>query len=157
VTPATFVHDCRDPQSGREYRLTLPSGDPVDVAARNGRLLIDIQQRFTLREVDDPDTGPWKTSTAKYRYTIYRPDQREVLAFHWHPGREAYDRPHLHVGHGAGALIPALRAAHIPTGRVSVEDFILLAIREFGVRARRGDHVRVLEASRERFERFKTW
>jgi hypothetical protein len=45
---------------------------------------------------------------------------------------------------GSGVGREELQKAHIPTGRVELEDVLLLAIREFGVRPRRDDWEEIL-------------
>lgn len=54
------------------------------------------------------------------------------------------DFPHLHLGAGSGVSREGLQKAHIPTGRVELEDVLLMAIRELGVRPRRDDWQEIL-------------
>jgi hypothetical protein len=67
-------------------------------------------------------------------------DGREVLSFQWHPGgRSPVTWPHLHLGAGAEVGRAELTSAHLPTGRVAIEEVLGLAISELGVEPLRGD------------------
>ena len=159
ITQSNLVHNCYKPGDGEERFLVLAHGDPVRVpVAAGGHLRIGIEQRFKVVETREPDRGPWKVSTLKYEYSICHDDGREILAYHWHPGEQAHDQPHIHICSGAGTLIPQVQSAYLPTGRIAVEAFVLMAIREFGVQHRRGeDYKRVLDASLAKFEAHKSW
>ncbi len=81
----------------------------------------------------------------------------EQLSYHYHPAPRAPE-PHLHVSAEADWVHHgALKKKHLPTGRVSVEDFIELLIVEFGVRHRREDWQEVLDKNRAVFKERKTW
>jgi hypothetical protein len=73
---------------------------------------------------------------------------QEIVAFHWHPWEQTYADPHVHLSYAAGALREELQRAHIPTGYISLNSFILFAIRDFGIETQRKDYRRILEASR---------
>jgi hypothetical protein len=84
---------------------------------------------------------------AGYYYALRELEGSEIVAYHWHPGRRSpIDFPHLHLGAGSGIGREELQKAHVPTGRVDLEDVLLMAIREFGVRPRREDWARILGA-----------
>lgn len=46
---------------------------------------------------------------------------------------------------------------HIPTGRVSLEDVLRLAIAEFGVQGQRADWREVIGGTQAKFEQWRTW
>jgi hypothetical protein len=82
--------------------------------------------------------GPYRVTTTAYYYSLFDSDEREIIAYHWHPhGDIAF--PHLHICAGARIGRADLRDAHIPTGRIALEDLLRMAITEFGVVPRRDD------------------
>jgi hypothetical protein len=94
-------------------------------------------------------------STSAYRYHILDRDDREILAYHWHPeGVSPVTEPHLHL---SGRLRPldigapdtpvALGEMHLPTGIVSLAHVVRLLIAEIGVEPRRDDWETVLRSS----------
>ena len=78
-----------------------------------------------------------------------------MFQWHWHPEVSGREFCHLHVGavHGDREL----HKLHLPTGRVSFEEVILLLLAEFDVKPAREDFGEVLADSRARFETFRTW
>jgi hypothetical protein len=79
-----------------------------------------------------------------YRYQVHTDDGQEILAFHWHSDEDSASEPHIHLSAGAGTLRPEFHRAHIPSGEVSRDAFLLFAIRDFGVTPQRADYERVL-------------
>lgn len=72
--------------------------------------------------------GPWKVQTTAYFYELRR-GEHELIAYHWHPqGASSYTTPHLHIGPGAELGFAALRRAHLPTGRIAVEEVLRTAV-----------------------------
>lgn len=85
-------------------------------------------------------------------------DEVEILSYHWHPsGRSAVTWPHLHLGQAGIGHHATLLAAHMPTGRVALEEVIRLAIVDLGVEPRRRDWPDVIRESQEAFEEWRTW
>lgn len=123
------------------------------------RLHLSVALEYELIETDDPDRGPWKVSTKRYRYHVVSDDKTEVILFHWLPeGNCSTEDPHLHVGHSqltSGAVLT--RKTHVPTGRVSLESVIRLLITEFGVIPLRADWSERLTECEAGFRRFRTW
>ncbi len=102
--------------------------------------------------------GPWKVTVAAYDYVFSDVTGRELVAYHWHPGGASHvDSPHLHLGVATGISHAGLREAHLPTGRVSLESIVRLAIEAFGVRPLRADWRRVLDQGEAAFNRRRTW
>jgi hypothetical protein len=59
-----------------------------------------------------------------------RGQEERLFAYHWHPtGASPVTWPHLHVLDPASAL----RKVHLPTGRISLEEVLRLAVVEFAV------------------------
>ena len=91
-----------------------------------------------------------------YRYQLFDSQDREILAYHWHPeGISPIAYPHLHL---SGRLSPldlgprqepaALGEMHLPTGDVTLADVVRLLITEFGIAPRRADWEAILDAER---------
>ena len=107
---------------------TVFVGDGLPVALGGpGLLKLRLVHHYRIAEVPD-ERGPWKVSTAGYFYALDDSRDREIIAYHWHPGGRSPIRfPHLHVGPGAGCQREDLASAHCPTGRISVEEFLRFA------------------------------
>lgn len=94
-------------------------------------------------------------NTSAYRYHILDRDDREIVAYHWHPeGVSSVTEPHLHL---SGRLNPLdtgprdvpipLGEMHLPTGTVTLTQVVRLLITEFGVEPRRDDWATVLSST----------
>lgn len=130
---------------GSEHALTLGSGEPARMAGIAGISL--WLRHFARVSGHEGLQGPWRADTVGYYYAILDKEEQEVISYHWHPGRRSpIDFPHLHLGAGSGVSRDELQKAHVPTGRVELEDVLLMAIREFGVTPRREDWARILGA-----------
>lgn len=126
-------------------------------AMQNTDLLFSAAQWFYI--VEDPRNGPWRVRTAGYQYTIETQNAEEILGYHWHPTSASdVKEPHLHLGSGAriGRAELETTKAHLPTGRVAMEDFIRLLIEVFDANPRR-DWKEVLKAGADRFRQFASW
>lgn len=122
-----------------------------------GGSFLTIQQGYEIVQAEG-ERGPWKCSIQWYQYSLDDADEREVIAYHWHPaGASNVTRPHAHLGVAAKVGHPGLLQAHLPTNRVSIEDFLLLGIRDLGVQPLRDDWQEILESTRDVFEDWQTW
>lgn len=102
--------------------------------------------------------GGFAVRTIADRYRVVDADEREVLAYHWHPiGVSPVTFPHVHLSGrlvpldlGRGARSARLGEMHLPTGgAVSLAEVVRLLIAEFGVVPRRSDWEGILaEADR---------
>ena len=89
--------------------------------------------------------GQWEARAAAYEYRLSDGDDREILAYHYHPdGASPVQTPHLHLGPAAEVGRAALTTAHLPTGWVALEAVIRLAIEGLGAEPARRDWDRVL-------------
>ena len=141
--------------SDRPHALILGEGDSVPLAGEHD-LALAIAQNYLVVQAEGP-RGPWKVQTTSYFYELRRGD-RELLVFHWHPaGASPQTSPHLHLGAGAEIGFEPLHRAHIPTGRIAVEDVLRLAIEAFGARPRRGDWDEILRTTQAGYEEWRTW
>lgn len=116
---------------------------------------LTVELHFRIVEDAGP-RGPYRLTTIKYSYSLLDADEKEILAYHWHPdGDVAF--PHLHIGCGARAARIELHKAHIPTGRIALEDLLRMAINEFGIEPRRDDWRDVLAKTQAAYEKWRTW
>jgi hypothetical protein len=139
----------------RPHALTLGDGDPVMLSGDHA-LSLAVAQNYRLVEFEGP-RGPWKVQTTAYFYELRRSDE-ELLVYHWHPrGASPFTNPHLHIGSGAELGFAPLEGAHVPTGRIALEEILRLAITELGARPRRSDWEEVLERTQAGYEAWRTW
>lgn len=96
--------------------------------------------------------GPLRCHTVGYQYEFRLHEGVRFLAFHYHPARPP-SFTHIHVYETAPV---DLTKVHIPSGRVSLEAVIRLAITEFGVEARDGTLDELAESERV-WETWRTW
>lgn len=120
---------------------------PLSLAAR---------QLFAYHH-DTENTGDWRCRTLGYAYTVFEGTDlsRELLAWHWHPS----SRPdtHLHVGKGHPDLSGLSHKAHVPTGRVSLEEVVAFLIRDLMVEPQRDDYEAILDDTLTRFKTYRHW
>ncbi len=146
--------------TGHPHGLLLGKGEPLSLRALDGqRFGLSGSISYNVVETSDPDRGPWKVQIKAYRYHVLTADGTESVLFHWHPdGQSNVDSPHLHVGNAElrpDAVIS--RKAHIPSGRVALEQVIQLLLREYQVVPRRDDADDLLRECLSRFRRWRTW
>lgn len=144
--------------------------DPI-LLAGPANLYLSVNHLYRVLRSDDK--GHWKVRTAAYYYEFEDIDERELIAFHWHPETvPSVPYPHLHINRGVVAmdmlistgvssqhnpLRPEIAAAHIPTSRIALEQVIELAIRQFDVPPLRADWQSVLGANLRLFDRARSW
>jgi hypothetical protein len=93
-----------------------------------------------------------------YAYELMREDGHTIVAYHWHPhGVSHVTVPHFHLGHASGVTRPELIAAHLPTGRVSLEQFIRFLLEDFEIRPNKSDWRGILERTQAAFEHHRSW
>lgn len=146
----------------QDYALTLQDGDPVSLAGES-RIAVSLTQYFRFVRNDREDRGPFRVSTSAYYYTIEEQDGPEILAYHWHPkGLSDEAAPHLHLKSGAKVGRAELtrtkgQSAHIPTGRVALEEVLRLLIEGFNVPPKKEDWEGVLTHTKGKFDQYKNW
>jgi hypothetical protein len=94
--------------------------------------------------------GLWTVQTVAYWYTfeVSQDDETEIISYHWHPTASGgITFPHLHLGPAATPRYEPLVTAHVPTGRVDLEDVLRFAIQDLGVQPRRADWDAILALS----------
>ncbi len=126
------------------HAAALQGGLPVSLAGGE-RLSLRVLLGYRVVVADD---AWWAVEVSSYVMGLDRVGAGELVVYHWHPeGQSPVRWPHLHVGAGAGARPPVLRA-HLPTGSpVALPALLRLAITELGVEPRREDWEAVLAAS----------
>lgn len=135
-----------------EIEAILLSQDPLPLrSARIGNVQLVLGHQFKVIK-DSPKQ--WHISTAAYRYHLRDLNDRELIAWHWHPGTGT-DRPHIHMSSG-----PIGRHVHVPTGRVSIEAVLWLLLGDLQVkptRAHETDWQDILAAAERPFIRHRRW
>jgi hypothetical protein len=126
--------------------IALPKSEPVPLLTTdndNPLVHLDFLFGFTVRAMPQ---RTFRAIATGYSYRILDEDERELLAFQWHPSQRASDIdsgrptfPHVHVrmpvrprrdGEPEG---PTLRKVHIPTGFTSIADVVRMLITDFHV------------------------
>lgn len=137
----------------------LAFADAPATKLRGTDVTLDFRHSFRVVRTDDRERGPYKAQTAQYLYAFVDSDGRDLMAFHWHPlSRSTETDPHLHLyRHTAPFDVSDL---HLPTGRISFEYVVRLAIEKFGATPNPPDREvwdRILTEHEETFRRFQTW
>lgn len=135
--------------------MILGFGDPVPLRGST-RVSLAVKMRYRIVQAEG-ERGPWQVSVAAYQYAFTDDAGREIVAYHWHPdGMSNVTAPHLHLEAGAHVGRLDLAASHLPTGRVSLESIVRLAIEGFSVSPLRREWQSVLSRGDEAFARWKT-
>jgi hypothetical protein len=141
--------------SDAPHVLVLGDGDPVSLTHSVG-LHLSITMQYRLVEAPGA-RGPWKVQTVAYFYVLADGNDDEIIAYHWHP-YVGVTTPHLHVRAANHPNYPDIPKAHFPSGRVSIEEVLRLAIEEFGATSiRPTDWEEILEESQSAFEAWRSW
>lgn len=149
VTPAKLRRGISD-HTGIEM-LTLFEAPTVELRRRDS----DTGERFEPVSLlvhhhyrvitEDSDPRQYRVVTAGYSYAIRNQQQREILTFHWHPGRRSHEQePRLHVGSAildssASDIGKGFSSFHIPTGYILLARVVQLLLTEFQVIPNRQD------------------
>lgn len=160
--PLTLAEDfgSRGPTLGHVYAVALNNMDPTPLTS-DPLIALTVGQNFRIIRAEG-DRGPYRVTTVSYFYSLETADHREIINFQWTPeSPRGMTFPHLHIGSAvtrhASLIRPRdLHKAHIPTGRVSLESVIRLAIDEFGVEPKKPAWSDILSTSEAAFMRWKT-
>lgn len=146
------------------HRWFLNDGQSAAVLTRE--MLIDSTMHFRVLDLGrDKGRERYRATTVAYSYTLLgKPkadgSKREILAVHWHPESKVSDfvDPHYHVGAAAiastGVFTPR---THLPTHRISFEEFVRLLIDQFGVPPACDDWSDRLAKAETTFEAYRSW
>ena len=120
----------------------------------NPRLYLSVAMHYRL--VKHAHRREWKVSTVAYIYGVQDENKEELLAYHWHPRTTPqHARPHLHLYEGTGANV--LSKLHLPTRRISLEEFFRFLIVELKVTPLKDDWEKILGETQKAHEIFRTW
>lgn len=165
VSTSVLVVSPRGYEADGPHALTVGDG-PVHLRPPDGLLQLHIVHWYRIVEDSGP-RGPWRVTSAGYHYLVSGPGENgerpeDLFAYHWHPsGQSHVTTPHLHfwVGHKVelGHLARQIAQAHIPTGRISLEQVLRLIIEELNVPTRRGDWAEILDEGQAFFEGWRSW
>jgi len=109
---------------------TLNRGVPVALKNTLG-IELGLKVSIYYRVPRDRPGPSWSVSTTSYLYALTGPDERELMAWHWHPGLEGEVKTtHMHIQSAIlnEAYMPFARR-HLPTGRIALEDVAARASR----------------------------
>lgn len=116
----------------------VDQGDPVSLYGGSGLALV-VRMEYRVLKAPGTTRG-WQVRVAAYHFGLDGPDGREILVYQWRPHGEGRVRtPHLHFGAGVHLTYERLRKAHLPTGYITLPQFLWLAVRELEVHPLRGD------------------
>jgi hypothetical protein len=129
-------------------------GGPARLAGSD--LLLDISQYFRI--MDNKDSGECAVKTESYTYEILDyVTHKDIFCFHWEPHSKV-QYPHMHLGFAAkGHGLPIDNKAHIPSGRVAIEDLVAFLISDMGVKPLKSDWSDIIVVARQKFMETKTW
>lgn len=99
---------------------------------------LQFQIRVAVEQRGDSSHDRWQVIERVYHYAFLDADEREILAFHWHPHVPRQPEPHIHLGPASGA-VALLRETHIPAPRLGLDGVLRFAIVEAGVTPVRED------------------
>jgi hypothetical protein len=148
----------RTPAAGHVYEAVFaPRSSPARLQAETVRrtVLFRLTLSFEIVQPDDP-RHEYATRVLSYEYRLLDREEREVMAFHWHPiGLSDVTDPHIHLSSqlnpiemGRDQEPLALADMHILTGFVTLEDVVRLLISEFSIRPRHADWDATLRENR---------
>ncbi len=127
TTPPICRTACRSPTA-----TLCDCGEP--------RLTLDATEQYRVHE----DAEGWHVEIVGYLYAIGY-EGRELVAYHWHPhGDSPITRPHMHVGTDIRVGDRWLGKVHLPTGAVSLDRIVALAIADLGAEPLRDDWERLI-------------
>lgn len=129
--------------------LTFNSARPTRLKG-SSHLSFTCSQNYVIVPSDDLDRK-WKVHTTKYIYRLIGPDDSGIVDYHWHPDNTVdKEFPHLHATQYSCKL-------HHPTGRVLVEDLLLLAVECGAVPLDEDKWQRILKKNLRDFAKGATW
>lgn len=145
-----------DPSFG-PHSVSIAQETPPRLRCSQREIYLAVAHQYRIIE-DDPTTrGPWRVRSVGYSYILHGEEGKELFAYQWHPNSPSPVRtPHVHIGTALGLTDPVLPKLHMPTGRVSLEQVIRLAV-ELGAEPIRSDWEEVLRKSEESFIQWRSW
>jgi hypothetical protein len=143
---------------GDTHSWLLNDGTPI---ALGDGLFFQASMKFeTVDRGQSKGRDRYRISTQEYIYEVTGPKRQPLISAHWHPlaRNSTFVDPHWHIGGVSVAQDRVyLDRAHIPSPRVSIEEFIRLMIEELGVAPRNDDWDKRLRQTHKVFAKYKTW
>jgi hypothetical protein len=129
------------------------------VRLKDSGLVFDFSQYFRI--VWNSEISSYSVKTVSYTYEVEdETTHHELLAFHWEPEspHSTLKIPHLHLGFVlAEKTLPFNNKAHIPSGRVPLEDVVSFLISDLKVSSLHSNWESLLSGTRELFMGRKAW
>ncbi len=140
-------------RSGSDLEALALSQDPLLFHSEQLGYVLQFQLRHQFQLVKVHEHS-WHVSSVAYFYQLSDNSGKELVAWHWHPGR-GVDHPHIHT-----ALGDIGKGIHLPSGRVSIESVIRMLIDELGVqptRDHKDDWREVIDHAESLFLKHRRW
>lgn len=168
VKSALRVLDCEGVLVYRDHppldavqTATLERGEGMRVAATGPyshlRLLVVLEFKV-IRCEEDEVRGPYRCTSVGYIFELQDASNTEIVSYHWHPTHRAspVTKPHAHVG---DKYVEQMARLHIPTPRVTVEEFVEVCIDQFGAATRMEEDAwrERLGESLDRHRQYREW
>lgn len=157
---AAFTLSPKARAGGDDVHLwTLNDGSGVTMAAGK-RFTATMHFQYVDGGKQAPRRERFRVTTVAYMYALELDGHGELIAAHWHPSSKVstYRAPHYHVGGVALSDTGVfLERAHIPSGRVSLEEFIRTMIDQFGIPPSCADWAERLDRTEAAFRRHSSW
>jgi hypothetical protein len=134
-----------DPSALFIERFKLPGAD----------LYLSASMNYKIVEAAG-DRGPYKVKTTAYQYILEDEDEKEILAYQWHP-ESRVQFPHIHVGSSSKIAGKTFNKIHLPTGRIALEQVLRITVDELGVKPLKGEWNSILVQTQKLFEKWRTW
>jgi hypothetical protein len=129
--------------------LTFNSGNPTRLKGAAGLSFV-CSQNYVIVPTNDA-VRKWKVHTTKYIYRLIGRDNAGIVDYHWHPDNTSDKAfPHLHAVQYSCKL-------HHPTGRVLIEDLLVLAVECGAVPSDDAKWQRILKRNLTNFAKGATW
>lgn len=145
VTPTKLAY--LKPKEEIEQALFFEDVGGAKISSKTGiDYLMVVRHKFVISQIA---TRSFKVRTLEYRYALdieTADGPQELFEYHWHPG-SIHKFPHVHVMTGD----PSFHKVHLPTCRISVEDFVRCLIDDFKIPPRIANYGSVLDRNRRKF------
>ncbi|MGH9174866.1 MAG: hypothetical protein ACRD1H_10935, partial [Vicinamibacterales bacterium] len=97
-------------------------------------LTLSVREWFQIGTTMTTGRNRYEVVIVGYNCTFRDTSDQEIVAWHWHPETpHSAPYPHLHIGAGALIRREELHRAHLPTGIVTLAEFVHCAIVDFHV------------------------
>ena len=125
-----------------DRRVVNLGDDPIPLRGRH-QLGLSVLLSYDVERAAGGSRRQWSARLGGHAFELEDALGRTVVAYHWHPaGKSPVATPHLHLGGTIGDI--DLSRAHLPTGIVSLPEFLAFAIRDLGVQPLRPDWPEIL-------------